>query len=90
MRYLGYFNEQFEIALPKPEIISFDILPGEQLFLCSDGYTDYAAQKHADLTSLIQDAIEQKSLAVSCNQLILQANLGGGGDNITVLIAQAH
>ena len=90
MRYLGYFNEQYEIALPKPEIYSFDILPGERLLLCSDGYTDYASYRHCDLVMLIRDAMEQPTLASSCNHLIMQANQGGGGDNITVLIAQAH
>ena len=90
MRYLGYFNEHYEIALPKPEIFSFDILPEERLLLCSDGYTDYAAHRHADLSMLIRDAVEGHSLAKGCNNLILQANLGGGGDNITVLIAEAH
>ena len=89
MRYLGYFNEQYEIALPKPEINSFDILPGERLLLCSDGYTDYAAYHHSDLTMLIRDAMERPTLADSCHHLIMQANQGGGGDNITVLIAQA-
>lgn len=90
MRYLGYFNENYEIALPKPEINSFEMLPGERLLLCSDGYTDYAAYHHADLTMLIRDAMEQPSLSSSCNHLIMQANQGGGGDNITVLVAQAQ
>ena len=90
MRYLGYFNEHFEVALPKPEICSFDILPGERLLLCSDGYTDYAAYRHSDLSMLIRDAMDKPTLASSCNHLIMQANQGGGGDNITVLIAQAH
>lgn len=90
MRYLGYFNEHYEIALPKPEVFSFDILPEERLFLCSDGYTDYAAHGHANLCTLMSEAMEKTSLAVSCSSLTLQANLGGGGDNITVLIAQAQ
>ena len=88
MRYLGYFNEKYEIALPKPEIKKFRILPHERLLLCSDGYTDYAASTHADLCMFMHDAISDTPLSLACNNLILQANLGGGGDNITVVLAE--
>jgi protein phosphatase len=88
MRYLGYFNEHYEIALPKPDLRTFHMLPKERLLLCSDGYTDYAAHGHNDLCMLMRDAIENTPLPLACNNLILQANLGGGGDNITVLLAE--
>jgi len=68
---------------PEVEVdaISFDLAPGDQVLLCSDG-----------LTGVLDDDTIARSLTAgddpeaTVGQLIDQANAGGGHDNITVLL----
>jgi PPM family protein phosphatase len=63
-----------------PHIIPFSLHPGDRLLLCSDGLTDM----------LDQDQIEQLlciDTASSIQCLFDAAMSGGGGDNISIIIA---
>ena len=88
MRYLGYFNDKYEASLPKPEIRHFRILPYERLLLCSDGYTDYVSHQQHEICLAITEATQDHLLHEGCWNLVRQANRNGGGDNITVILAE--
>jgi protein phosphatase len=69
-------------------LISFAMLPGEVLLLCSDGLTDYAAGTHAEMGLLIEEAARSANIGGACRRLVDRANENGGGDNITVILAR--
>ncbi|MFT5682293.1 MAG: serine/threonine protein phosphatase PrpC [Myxococcota bacterium] len=85
--YAGHFDIDGTPA-PLPAVIrKLRVLPGESLLLCSDGLNDYAADSHATLARLIEDAMTEHEPPEAARALVGCANAGGGGDNITVLIA---
>ena len=87
MGYAGHFDTD---GTPEPlsaVIRKLRLLPGESLLLCSDGLNDYAADSHAALARLIQTAMQKKNPTEASRELVGYANAGGGGDNVTVLIA---
>ncbi|GAB3540600.1 hypothetical protein GCM10027577_04730 [Spirosoma fluminis] len=59
-----------------------DFQPGDQLLFCSDGLTDMITQ--AQITSVLRQSIP---LEQQLSELIRLANLQGGNDNITVVLA---
>ncbi|MBD2703871.1 serine/threonine-protein phosphatase [Spirosoma sp. BT702] len=60
-----------------------DFLPGDTLLLCSDGLTDMITQAQ------IKTVLDQKrTLDEQTIELIRKANLKGGKDNITVVLAK--
>jgi serine/threonine protein phosphatase PrpC/CRP-like cAMP-binding protein len=64
------------------DTLDFDVLPGDQFLLCSDGL--YAYFKDSDLPSLMtaDDVTEVPP------RLVALANEGGGHDNITALVVR--
>ena len=56
--------------------------------MCSDGFTDYAADTNAEVHELIEEAAAMDDLGEGCRFLTTQANGRGGGDNITVLMVR--
>ncbi len=85
--YSGHFDIDGTPA-PLPAVMrKVRILPGESLLLCSDGLNDYAADSHASLARLIESALSEHAPSEAARVLVGCANAGGGGDNITVLIA---
>lgn len=66
---------------PKPETKTLQLKAGDRLMLCSDGLNGML-----DDFELEQILSQQKDTAGTCQELVNQANLAGGVDNITVLL----
>jgi protein phosphatase len=60
----------------------FQLLPGDQLLLCSDGLTDLVDDQ--EIMETLQSAPQEQAL----QELIALANQRGGHDNITIVILQ--
>lgn len=85
--YIGHFDVDHQpVAIP-PQRCQVQALPGESLLLCSDGLSDYAADCHAELHGHIQRISRQHDPTTASRKLVDLANEGGGGDNVTVLLA---
>ena len=70
-------------AYPTPDLYSGDIQDGDIFLLASDGLTDMVSEPHM-LTILEEEEDPERCVA----RLVREANLAGGMDNITVLVAR--
>ncbi|NOY24257.1 MAG: serine/threonine-protein phosphatase [Oligoflexia bacterium] len=87
--YVGHFDEAGQPAALPPAQRAVSLLPGEHLLLCTDGLTDFAAPDPGELCALIEDTLDSAiSVGQACRELVAAANAGGGGDNITVMLAR--
>ena len=81
---LGYYSEDEDDTLSF-DIYQLKLMPGDTIMLTTDGILDYIA---CDITAselAIAEILRQNmSAALTCLELILQANVGGGGDNCGV------
>lgn len=66
------------------DILTFDILPGDTLLLCSDGLHNYFRDPAELLGHLGAPEVEG-----ACDPLIATANARGGEDNITTVVLRA-
>jgi len=86
--YVGHFDERGRPDPVTPAIHDIRLLPGETLLLTTDGLTDYATDSPAELASMIEEAAAMPDLGSACRRLVDHANAGGGGDNITLILAR--
>ena len=75
-RFLGMEGEVL------PDVIIVEFVPGDRLLLCSDGLS---GEVDDGSMSVILD--QESSCETACQRLIDAALAAGGGDNITVLVA---
>ena len=71
--------------LPKPEIAKLELELGDVILLCSDGLTKHATDE--EIRTLLS---KDESNAARCAKLVEHANVGGGSDNVTVVVATAR
>lgn len=67
----------------RAEIQKVQLIPGDFVLLCSDGLNRHVSD--ADIRKLLTEFREP---TVACQQLIDLANLRGGQDNVTVIVAK--
>jgi protein phosphatase len=68
---------------PVPDIALRDPVVGERFLICSDGLTNELSD--AEIGSLLAEATDPQQAA---DQLVEQAVLAGGRDNVTVIVVQ--
>ncbi len=85
--YLGHFDELGRPAALPANHSSFSLCPGETLLLCSDGVTDYLGDTHPEVCFFLNDALGEEDPFDAAQRLVGLANQGGGGDNITTIVA---
>jgi len=76
-RSIGYFKSV------EVDTLVFDILPGDELILCSDGLHNYLRRPVQLLPMLEHDEVNS-----SLKEMVEFALKGGGSDNISVIIIQ--
>lgn len=82
---LGYYDESSEQSGLAYDIFSMHLIPGDTLMLTTDGILDYVDCNISDSEQKIAEIVRNASgSAIGCLQLIMQANIGGGGDNCGV------
>ena len=91
VRCVGDFERAADgalMALPlQPEHLKITLLPGDRIVLCSDGIIDYAGFDEEAAEQLIVDITnEAPSARVAAFELMVAANRGGGGDNISCIV----
>jgi len=64
------------------DTLDFEVLPGDQFLMCSDGLHAYLKDKD------IRDILNGQDIADSPKKMIALANSGGGHDNITAIVVR--
>lgn len=95
IRCVGEFDKDTEhqlVPVPlQPEFLELTVLPGDTLLLCSDGIPDYAGYDEEDAEEKMRAAIEGAPGAPwAAFELMVLANRGGGGDNISCIVLRFH
>ena len=93
VRCVGEFEKADEDRLSpvplQPEFRELTLLPGDTLILCSDGIPDYGGVDEEEAEDNIRKAVESAPGAVwAAFELMVLANRGGGGDNISCVVIQ--
>jgi protein phosphatase len=91
IRCVGEFekgeNDRLVPVPLQPGFRELVVLPGDRLVICSDGVPDYAGVDEEDAEENIRRVVEQASGAPwAAFELMVLANRGGGGDNISCIV----
>lgn len=91
VKCVGEFEFDMERRLApvplKPDFGELYLLEGDLIILCSDGIPDYMASSEEQAESMIISMIDNApSCAHLAYELIVAANRGGGGDNLTCTV----
>jgi protein phosphatase len=89
VRYLGHFDEGAQPAPFPAHHTSFVLRSDERLVLCTDGITDYVDPREGEVADRIHHAAMSMTPDAACRALVNAANERGGGDNATMIIAEA-
>jgi serine/threonine protein phosphatase PrpC len=69
----------------EPSLSIIDLRRGDRILLCSDGL--HGVVDEPVITEALSDP---RGLVVAVDSLIIAANLGGGGDNVTAVVAEVR
>lgn len=69
----------------RPELLRFEILPGDRLLLCSDGLSNYVPD-----SAWLAAQLAEEDLEGIPEELIAFANSAGGSDNITAVVVETE
>jgi protein phosphatase len=73
------------------DFLELNLQYGDRVLLCSDGIVDYIGESHADAEDyLLELLIEESVPSIAALEAILEANRGGGGDNLSILLLYAE
>ncbi len=91
IRCVGEFEKSHDDRLIpvdlKPEFRRMTMLPGDTLVLCSDGIPDYGGYDEEDAEDRVREIVETAPGARwAAFELMVLANRGGGGDNISCIV----
>ena len=86
--YCGRFDQNTEPSPAEPVTRIVKLLETDTVLLCSDGLTDYAAGTIDGQSAVVAEGAAFSDLHKGCRYLIERANEGGGGDNVTVMLAR--
>ena len=85
---LGYYEDD-QTCDVSYDLYTMHLIPGDALMLTTDGILDYIACNITDSENRIAEIVRlSNSSALACLELIMQANVGGGGDNCGVGIVR--
>ncbi len=95
IRCVGEFDKDADqqlVPVPlQPEFLELRVLPGDTLLLCSDGIPDYGGYDEEDAEDRMRQCVEGAPGAPwAAFELMVLANRGGGGDNISCIVLRFH
>lgn len=95
IRCVGEFDKDADhrlVPVPlQPEFVEMTLMPGDTILLCSDGIPDYAGFDEEDAEIKMLDRVDTAPGAPwAAFELMVLANRGGGGDNISCIVLRFH
>jgi len=95
IRCVGEFDKDADhqlVPVPlQPEFLELMVLPGDTLLLCSDGIPDYGGYDEEDAEERMRQCVASAPGAPwAAFELMVLANRGGGGDNISCIVLRFH